>query len=241
MIPKKIHYIWLGDRKPNNLVNCCINSWRRILKEYQIYMWNEENLPLESLRKSNRFLDRCIELKLWAFVSDYLRLYVLFNEGGIYLDTDVEVLKNFDEFLDSKMFLGYEHLDYIGTGIIGAERHSPAIKRLLDFYDEEIWHVKYYTNPLIFSELIKREPEVFKDCRIYEKEYFSPYNPVEPSTDTIGSERTITIHWYNANWGMSRKGYVFLSTKHESRPLIRQCLWVRKNIGYLRHKRKWSV
>lgn len=82
MIPKKLHYIWLGKKSKSSLTNMCINSWHRMMPNYEIVEWNEENLDLQQLRKQNRFLDECIKLKLWAFVSDYLRLYVLCEGGG---------------------------------------------------------------------------------------------------------------------------------------------------------------
>ena len=236
MIPKTIHYIWLGKKEPNNLAKSCISSWYRNLPGYKIVLWNENNLPLEELRKKNKFFDQCLKLKLWAFVSDYLRLFVLYKEGGIYLDTDVEVIKSFDGFLNNKVFFGYEYLDYIGTGIIGAEKESAVIKRLMDFYDAEIWNVKYYTNPHIFTELNQQEPEIFKVCHIYPQDVFSPFDPREKFKGIVGNKDTITIHWYNTDWGLTRKGYVFLNTKYEKRPVIKQLLQIRKNIGYYRHK-----
>lgn len=237
MIPKKIHYIWLGNNKPNGLCLSCINSCKRVLSDYEIIVWSEKSLELNRLTKNNRFLKKCIECGLWAFASDYLRLYILYNEGGIYLDTDVEVLKTFDGMLGYTCFIGLEQGEYIGTGIIGAEKHSTSIKRLLDFYEEEIWNVDYYNNPIIFKKLFEEEPDRFKEVVIFPVDYFAPYNPFGENSDIIGTSNTVCIHWYNANWGMSRKGYVFLNTKHFKNPVIKAFQIIKKSIGYYRKRR----
>lgn len=232
MIQKKIHFIWLGRNKKDRVSQICLNSWKIYLKDYEIIEWNEDNLPLDLIAKNNLFFYFCKKYKLWAFMSDYLRLWVLYNEGGIYMDTDVQVLKSFDSLLQKKMFMGYELNDYIGTGIIGAEKGNPLVKELLDFYENQIWKVSFYQNPLIFSSVLKRKPSLYKYCEIMERDYFSPYDPYKDySHEIVQTDKTYTIHWFNANWGMTRKGYVFLNTKqyHGLRKFFEI---LRKNIGY---------
>lgn len=165
-------------------------------------------------------------------MSDYLRLWILYKEGGIYLDTDVQVLKSFDDLLQKSMFLGYELNDYIGTGIIGTEKANPYVKVLLDFYANRIWQVDYYNNPMIFSNVLKENPALCQYCELLERPLLSPYDPFKNyESETVQTEDTYTIHWFNANWGMTRKGYVFLNTKQFSgfRKIIEI---LRKNIGY---------
>lgn len=234
MIPKKIHYIWIGGKEKSKLTELCLNSWRRVLDNYEIIEWNENNLPLDVLRK-NKFLDKCIELKLWAFVSDYLRLYVLYKYGGIYLDTDVEVIKTFTPLLDDKLFMGYEINDYIGTAVIGAEPRNGIIKRLLDFYNDEIWNVYFINNPIIFKYLFEHEPLLFKECKIYPQNFFSPYIPEKNYEKTVETEETYSIHWYTANWNMSLRGYVFINTKHIKNPIKLKIMQAKKLFGYLKH------
>lgn len=232
MIPKVIHYIWLGRNKKDRASQICINSWKAKLKDYEIIEWNEDNLPLDIIAKNNRFFASCMKHKLWAFMSDYLRLWILYHEGGIYMDTDVQVIKPFDDLLTNHMFLGYEMNNYIGTGIIGAEKNNPLIKELLDFYSEKIWKVDYYNNPMIFSNVLKEHSDLNKFCTILDKNMLSPYNPSEDySNKKVETVETYTIHWFNANWGMTRKGYVFLNTKQftGTRKYIEI---LRKNIGY---------
>ena len=236
MIPKKIHYIWLGKKVKSKLTEVCINSWRRNLPDYEIIEWNENNLELQKLCETNIFLRRCCELGLWAFVSDYIRLYILYQEGGIYLDTDVEVVKSYDVCLSNSIFMGYEKNDYVGTAVIGAEKGNKLIARLLEFYKEEIWNVNFVNNPIIFRYLLNNEPDIFSDCKIYKKEYFSPYDPEERKEELVEKEETISIHWYTRNWNLSCRGYAFLNTKHIKNPVIKQFVYIKKMIGYLKQE-----
>ena len=236
MIPKKIHYIWLGDGGKNKLTEVCINSWKRFLPDYEIKLWNENNIDLTKLCKNNLFLATCYKLKLWAFVSDYLRLWILEQEGGIYFDTDVEVVKSFDDLLSNKIFMGYEEGGYVGTAIIGAEPHNSLIKRLLKFYDDEIWNVDFINNPIIFRYLLKNEPYIFYECHIYQQDYFSPYIFNKEYKGVVESKETYSIHWYTQNWNMSLSGYIFIHTKHIKNPIIKLLVKLKKTCGYIRKR-----
>lgn len=236
MIPKKVHYIWLGGTPKSKLAEVCINSWKRILLDYEIIEWNEDNLNLEEMCKQNLFLKKCVSLKLWAFVSDYIRLHVLYREGGIYLDTDVEVLKSYDDLLFHKIFLGYEGDYYIGTATIGAEKNSPLIKALLDFYEKEIWNVSFINNPIIFKHLLTQKPDLFDDCKLYPSDYFSPYTRGMQVEGIVETMNTYSIHWFTNNWNMSMRGYVFMHTKHIKNPIKRILVAIRKVLGYVKHK-----
>ena len=237
MIPKKVHYIWLGRNKKDRASQICINSWKKNLTDYEIIEWNEDNLPLNDIASENLFFSYCMKYKLWAFMSDYLRLWILEREGGIYLDTDVQVIKKFDDLLHFPMFLGYEMDNYIGTGIIASEKGNPIIKALLDFYSNRIWEVDYYNNPIIFSNIIGDNPNYCDNCKILPKEYLSPYNPnIDYKTNSVEQTETYTSHWFNANWGMNRRGYVFLNTK-QYKGLRKIKEYIRKNIGYFLRKK----
>lgn len=241
MIPKTIHYIWLGGKPKSKLTEVCINSWRRALPDYEIIEWNEKNLDLQKLCKENEFLKKCLDFKLWAFVSDYLRLWILKNEGGIYLDTDVEVLKDLSPLLTNHVFMGYEANNYVGTAVIGAEKENALIARLLEFYKEDIWNVDFINNPIIFKYLLEIEPSIFKECKIYPQTYFSPYVPGIETNKKIETEDTYSIHWFTQNWNMSRKGYVFINTKHIKNPVRKLIVILKKNLGYIRSIRRHTV
>jgi mannosyltransferase OCH1-like enzyme len=109
MIPKVIHYCWFGGKPLPELAKKCIASWKKKCPDYEIKEWNETNFDLSS----NRYLQEAIKMKKWAFASDYIRLAVLYNEGGIYLDTDVEILKPLDKFLRHDFFTNFENLAMI--------------------------------------------------------------------------------------------------------------------------------
>ena len=206
------------------------------MPEYEILEWNEDTLDIPALCRCNRFLKKCYDLKLWAFVSDYLRLYVLYKEGGIYLDTDVEVVKPFDSLLSNSFFMGYEENDYISTAVIGVEKGNTLIKRLLDFYEFEIWNVNFINNPIIFKYLFVKESSIFSECKIYPKKFFSPYTAGIKYCEQVETPETYCIHWYTKNWNISRRGYIFMHTKHIKNPFIKAIVILKKNIGYIRKK-----
>lgn len=129
MIPKIIHYCWFGGNKKSNLINNCIASWKLHLPDYEIMEWNEGNCDL-----SSAFLQSCMKLKKWAFISDYIRLKKLYEFGGVYLDTDMLVIKNLDLFLNHDCFFGAEDSKYISAGIIGASVNNGFIEKILSRY-----------------------------------------------------------------------------------------------------------
>ena len=113
-IPKKIHFCWLGENEKTDLVKRCIESWRIKLPEYEIIEWNEKNFDFNN---SNTYVKQALKRKRWAFVTDYMRLKILYDHGGIYLDTDVEVIKSFDTLLNDNSFIGLESFDTICTAV----------------------------------------------------------------------------------------------------------------------------
>lgn len=234
MIDKVIHYIWIGGGQLDKNSKICINTCRRHMVDYKIVMWNESNLKLNQYLKDNRFFRECYKLKLWAFASDYLRLRILYEYGGIYLDTDVEVVKKFDDLLDTDFFIGLEKDDFIGTGIIAAEKGNAKIKKLLDFYDADIWKVDYINNPIIFRHVIDSNQDLFANAKIYPRSYFAPYSPDIDCNNLVDAKDTYAIHWYNMNWGMSRKGYIFSTTKHIENDIVRALIFAKRFIGYYR-------
>ncbi|MBQ8250295.1 MAG: Stealth CR1 domain-containing protein [Alphaproteobacteria bacterium] len=135
MIPKIIHYCWFGNNPKDPKSLECIETWKKTLPDYQIKEWSEKDLE----HINNIYVEEAYQSKKWAFVSDYFRLYALSQEGGIYFDTDVEVKKSLDEFLDLDFFIGSEQYGkskHIGTAVIGAQKGSPIIKKLLSVYDD---------------------------------------------------------------------------------------------------------
>jgi hypothetical protein len=130
MIAKTIHYCWFGRGEKSELTIKCINSWKKYCPDFVIKEWNEDNFDINS----NEYVMEAYKAKKWAFVTDYVRLYVLYNYGGIYMDTDVEVIKPLDNFLNNHAFSGFESSKEIPTGIMAAEKGNKWIKDLLDEY-----------------------------------------------------------------------------------------------------------
>jgi mannosyltransferase OCH1-like enzyme len=230
MIPKVIHYIWLGGKEKSKLTNICINSWKERLPDYKIIEWNEKNLDLNNISNNNRFFAECRKRKLWAFMADYLRLRILYEQGGIYMDTDVQVLKNLSPLLENKAFLGKEAGNYIGTGLIAAEPKNKAIKSILDFYDDMIWESELYTIPSIITYIFNKNGS--NDIKVYPMEYFAPYDYRYPYDYSVIKDNTYAIHWFDASWSGSLSVKVFMSTKHIKNSFIKNIIIMKKIVGF---------
>lgn len=132
MIPKVIHYCWFGGNPLPYEVKKCIKSWEKMCPDYEIKQWNESNFDISD----NTFARVAYENKAWAFVSDYARLKIVFDYGGIYLDTDVELLKSLDHLLDNKCYIGIQQAQSLcQTGLgFGAEKNSYIVEKMLEKY-----------------------------------------------------------------------------------------------------------
>lgn len=236
MIPKKIHYIWMGNKPLSKLSQACILSWKEKLNDYEIIEWNERNLDLDKISKENKFFAECRRRNLYAYMADYLRLYILYSEGGIYLDTDMLILKNLDCFLDKDIVMGHASYGKIGTGFIAVEPKSSIIKKILDFYDEEVWNCDLFIIPDVIEYVFKKNNIDFK---IYDKEYFSPcaYDKNFECSDV--TENTYMIHWYEGTWKLNKHVQLFLMTKHIKNPIKKRLIISKKWIGY--YMRKYKV
>ena len=208
MIPKKLHYCWFGGNSFPILTLKCIHSWKQYCPDYEIIEWNENNFDITI----NQYVKEAYESKKWAFVSDYVRLYVVYNYGGIYMDTDVEVLKPLDVFLDHTAFSGFESESTIPTGIMGGVSGNQWFKILLSYYDfipfisrdgsfDLRTNVITITNQTkeFYNILLNNSYQVFLDgLVIYPKEYFCPKDYSDGLINI--SERTYCIHHFSSSW-----------------------------------------
>lgn len=208
MIPKKIHYCWFGRGPKPTLVLKCIESWKKYLSDYEIIEWNEENFNVNS----NLYVMQAYRARKFAFVSDYVRLYALYNEGGIYFDTDVEVRKNLDEFLTLDGFTGFEDENWTVTATMASEPNNMVINRLLRYYDNRRFGINgrydLTTNTNSITHIFKQEYGIRLDGTkqqlkgtnfiIYPKDYFCACNWLTKETKI--TENTYTIHHFNASW-----------------------------------------
>lgn len=202
MIPKVIHYCWFGGKEKPKSVQKCIASWKKNMPDYKIIEWNEDNFDMD-IHPYTRF---CFDNKKWAFLSDYARLWVVNNNGGLYFDTDVEALKSFDELLENDAFFGFENKDYIASGLgFGAVAHNITVEAMLKEYDnlcsgkEEpnlIGCPTLNTKALIPLGLkLNGEKQIVGNALILPADFL---NPFEDSTGRVRkTENTYSIHWYS--------------------------------------------
>ena len=218
MIEKKIHYVWIGGSK-GNLENICINSWSEKLQQFQIIEWNEKNIDIEKEIKGKKFLEVCYQKKLWAFISDYIRIKVLYEHGGVYMDTDMQILRDISPILETEeVFFGYEDEKYIAAGIIGAKKGHKLFKQLLDFYESDILSADFYTIPKLITNIVEKnykqlDKNHYTDgITIFDREYFYPFSYREEFYPKCITENTYGIHWWGKSWAKKRD--YFLETKH---------------------------
>ena len=203
MIPKKIHYCWFGRGEKPKLAQKCIASWRKYMPDYEIIEWNEDNFDVNR----NGYTKMCYEQKKYAFLTDYLRLVIVEEQGGIYFDTDVEVLRSFDDLLVHPAFAGFENDTHIATGLgFGAEPHNPVIQQMLKEYDQlldgqhgTIGCPILNTEALLkFGLKLNGEKQELTDAVIFPEDYFNPRNSI--TGELKKTANTYSIHWYSASW-----------------------------------------
>lgn len=207
MIPKVIHYCWFGKKPIPDKYKQYIDSWRKYCPDYEIKEWNESNFDIND----SDFAKEAYERKKWAFVSDYVRLKIIYDEGGIYLDIDVELIKSLDNFLNCRCFFGTEPSGYVNTGIgFGAERHNPVIEKMLHQYDNHFvladgsFDMKPcpQKNSIIIFDLgyqyNKYNIWQNEEVAVYPPDFFCP---LDYDTGKLSlTERTVSIHHYGASW-----------------------------------------
>ena len=206
MIPKIIHYCWFGRGTKNQKIQDYIAGWHKLMPEYQIIEWNEDNFDIHS----TLWTEQAYEAKKWAFVSDYVRLYALYTCGGLYFDTDVEVLRQLDEFLDNKVFTGFESKDSPITAVMGAESGNPIIGELLAFYRDrpfvkEAGGFETLPNTYIITDYFEKlgvikngKEQVCHGLHIYPQICFCPNNITRIWEKS--SPKSYTIHHFEQSW-----------------------------------------
>lgn len=214
MINKKAYYIWLGEKPKPDIFYKCYNSWKLYLKDYEIIEINEKNIDIEKYKKENKFFRQCYDKKMWAYCSDYIRTKILYENGGIYLDIDMELLKSIDEYLKYDFFIAYESDKYLGVGLFGAREKSPILKSILNFYNKEIYEKNLWTIPHIYTYvIISKEYDKKENVKLLPPVYFYPFGLNEKFHKSCIKDETVAIHWWNASWAnLSTK--LFVETKH---------------------------
>ena len=206
---RTIHSVWLGPRMPP-LAHACIDDWKK--QGYTVRLWTEKDELVRKLIAGNSFSRECYSRKLYAFVSDYLRLEILRQYGGIYLDLDVTIRKDPFPLCDGNKFVaGYESSTKVGTAVIYSEPDSTVLKRASSFYEDDIWRSELFIGPDILTKVIDGlsfNNEV--ECVLLPENTFFPYKG-EP-LDFDCPDEAVLIHWFEHSWKGS-KGMFFLKTK----------------------------
>lgn len=195
-IPKKIHYIWVGNNKKTKDVKYCINTWKKNFKNFEIIEWNEENFDINL----NQYTKNAYEAKKWAFVSDYIRLYALYTMGGVYLDTDVVAVRNIEDLLNDRAFIGFENKEFISAAVMGAEKEHPLIKKMLDKYNsvEKKEFGFEDNNSLLVTDILKNEYKLqLNNAEQYLDDGIHIYNDRILSNPSGNSK---TIHVFTGTW-----------------------------------------
>ena len=239
-IPKVIHYCWFGNGKLPKLTKKCIKSWKKYCPDYEIICHTEETFDVSQ----NRYMKEAYEQKKWAFVSDYARLKIIYDYGGIYLDTDVELIKPLDDLLEKKGFMGFDEKGIVATGLgFGAEKGNEIIKEFIKDYEDipfvlEDGSFDLTPCPDRNTDALKRlgmdienHDQTFMGVDFLPKEYLCP---MEYDTgNKLVTKNTYSIHHYCATWTSN-------VTKRTTR--IKRIIGVKlynKLYGKFLHKFKW--
>lgn len=207
MIPRIIHYCWFGRGEKPELAKKCISSWKKFCPDYEIIEWNEDNFNVSK----NAYTRMCYDEKKYAFLSDYVRLLVVAEHGGVYFDTDVELLKSPDKLLENEAFFGFETDEYVNTGVgFGSVAHGAVIEamvkeydRLLDGNNGVIGCPILNTDALLKLGLVQNgKMQTVHGAVIYPVPFFNPYESV--TGKLTKTDDTVSVHWYAAAW-MSKK------------------------------------
>lgn len=240
-IPKVIHYFWFGRNPLPPLAEKCIASWKKYLPDYEIKEWNEDNFDVNSIA----YTKQAYEAGKYAFVSDYARLKILYEQGGVYFDTDVEVIKSFDSILEVGAFMGLETTEdgsvAVASGLgMAAPAKLTAYKKLVESYEKDNFidqKGRYNLETIVtrVTGLLKNDgfeaKNVIQKCGdiiIYPTEYFCPKNFATGKLSI--TENTYSIHWYDASWQPLSSRVYYAISRHLPTPLRRNLKSILKRL-----------
>ena len=219
MIPKVIHYCWFGGNPLSELAEKCIESWKKYCPDYEIKEWNEKNFDINCCA----YVREAYDAGKWAFVSDVARLYALVNEGGIYMDTDVEVIRPLDSLIQYHAVSGFETDTAIPTGLMACEKDNSMFKELLDEYEtihfklsdgtlDTKTNVVRITNACLkYGIVLNNTKQTINTFTLLPKDYLCPKDHVTGAVHL--TDNTLTIHHFNGSWLTDKEKYQAELTK----------------------------
>ncbi|MBR2212677.1 MAG: glycosyl transferase [Fibrobacter sp.] len=212
MIPKKIHYCWFSGDPFSESIQRCIDSWHKFLPDFEWVKWDYAKAKALEISWVNKALAQ----KKWAFAADAVRLYALYTEGGLYLDTDVEILRSFEPMLNQSYILGYENgSDRIEAATMGCEAGFSPIKVALDFYkNQEFNYSENLVDQMVLPNILRESFKDFKDLKILPESAFSPKSFIDGKIRT--TKDSYCIHHFSSSWrpesvqkGIARRQMLF--------------------------------
>ena len=236
MIPQKIQCCWLGSRPLGKLEQSCVASWSRACPDYEIVFWNETNSPVND----NDYVKEAYRMKKWAFVSDYVRLRILSEYGGVYLDTDVELLKPLDRFINQAGFIGFESRQNVATCVMGCVPGQPFFSWAAREYDKRVFctadgNCDCTTNTTWLTDILCRRglrqnglTQCVSNITIYPPDVFCP---LDLQTGKLRlSEQSAAIHHFAGSWMTPRQRfhtkiaqYIGAENTRKLKKLLRRC------------------
>ncbi len=225
-IPHRIFYVWFGDKRPTE-VEMCIRNWKLMLPDdweiIEVGDMPSQWFDFQQELQNCKWLREVYKRKMWAYVSDYVRCKVLYDHGGVYLDTDITLEKDITPLLGDSLFLGWESSSSIAMGICGAPPRHELMAATLDFYQDAIWRNPIYTIPSILTYLLKARygshvkysPDAHQlpGVTLYPSEYFYPWAMRTKFSPACLTKNSYCIHWWGASWVNPEFDY-FLRNKH---------------------------
>ncbi len=220
MIPKTIHYCWFGRGEMPELAQKCIASWHGCMPDWNYKLWNEDNFDVNQVP----YTKEAYAAKKYAFVSDYVRLWALYNEGGLYFDTDVEVFKSFDDLMAFSAFAGFEGSKYVpvGTCVMASEAKGDWVKEQLEYYTNRHFvlpdgsydmttNVQFISAKMCEHGFVQNGLEQdYKDLHVFPVEYFCPRHT---TGEYIKTNNTYCDHLGMASWDVRARGWKSLVGK----------------------------
>lgn len=240
MIPKTIHYCWFGGNPLPDLAVKCIKSWKKYCPDYEIVEWNEKNFDLQY----NIYVREAYEAKKWAFVSDVARLFALVNYGGIYMDTDVEVIKSLDDLLLYQSVSGFESETQIPTGLMACEKGNKMFLEFLNDYEGKHFirddgsldlttNVTYITNICLKHGLLPNNSvQTINGFTLLSRDYLCPKD--HETREIHITDNTYTIHHFDGSWKSEEE--VFLYELAKTLKKIPMGSYIAKLISVLRYR-----
>lgn len=211
MIPKVIHYCWFGPKPFSRTVRKCIATWHKHLSDYEFRLWNEESCAAYATANGlsnpmdHPFVKSAYAARKYAFVADYVRFWALYHCGGVYLDTDMYVVRSFDNLLNNDLFVGWEtkEKDYINVALFAVSPNNICVKDILDMYDTLSFDINQL-DKFIVPRLVSNRIICHPNTTIYSHDYFYPLPYAERFVwrkMKYNTSNTYAVHLWDISWG----------------------------------------